>query len=149
MGFLWLLSLSSRFLGFFGTCVPMSAQTHSSDGLGLPSLGFRMIGWARFLFALLNLPDGEVRRATELSDPLWAEFPSSASAPKAPALTWNPRRLAVRLGSGAPPSRMAKASSFSMPAISLLLRQEGRGRVLFAGHSVPQGGTASGDAERI
>ena len=33
--------------------------------------------------------------------------------------------------------------------LALLLRQEGRGRILFAGHSVPQGGTASGDAERI
>lgn len=150
MGFLWLLSLSSRFLGFFGTCVPMSAQTHSSDGLGLPSLGFRMTGpGGSFPLRTPQPPGWRGTRVTELSDPLWAEDFGAALPPRKhpPGI---PGGSPWGLGSGGAAVRMAKASSFSMPAISLSCCA----KKAAAGSSspatpFPKGGTASGDAERI
>ena len=120
MGLLWLLSLSSRFLGFFSPSVPKSAQTHSLDGLSLPSLGFRMTGpGARFLFAL-NLPDGEAQELHRALRPTVGRVSGAALPPrKHPHLPGIPGGSPWGWDPGAPPSRMAKASSFSMPAISL------------------------------
>lgn len=102
------------------------------------------------LFALLNLPDGDAQELHRALRPTVGRFRGSASARKAPARTWNPRRLAVRLGSGGAAVQDGEGLVvLDARNLALLLRQEGRGRVLFAGHSVPQGGTASGDAERI
>lgn len=109
---------------------------------------------SRFLLELfLNPP---VRQETRVHDPLWTEFLHKPSWPKrGRTLTRTPGRLAVRLGPGGTAVQDGEGLVvLDARNLALLLRQEGRGRVFFAGtgHPVPQrgaAGSAGRSAERI
>lgn len=108
---------------------------------------------SRFLSAL-HLPVQQRTSYTELSEPLRAELPDKSARPQTRrTLTRTPRRLAVWLGSrGAAVKDGEGLVVLDARNLALLLRQEGRGRVFFAGHPVPQSGAAGSagrGAERI
>ena len=120
MGFLWLLSCHLVFLASSARPCPRALK-----GTLRTDQACRAWVSARLSRGLVCSSHSSTSRTethksyTELSDPLWAVSGAALPPGKHPHAPGTPGGSPWGWGPGAPPSRMAKASSFSMPAISL------------------------------